>query len=92
MKRITFDRYCDPNHSWFKVDKQWISTHFGPNWRKHFSVFSYETDKAVFLEEDQDWYVFQSFVCDHYGLDIRIREHHTDRLSRIRRYQPLAAI
>ena len=85
--------YSDPGHSWFKVDKFWLDVVVGEHWRKMFSCYSYESDKAVFLEEDCDYPKLLKFIqMERKHIKIKYTEHQTNKRSRIRNYQPLAPI
>ena len=91
MKRITFDYYADPAHGWVRVNKKILREFWGMTWRKFFSPFSYERGDWAYLEEDRDAHVLQTGLKDA-RVEVSYRQHHTDKSSRIRNYQPLQPI
>lgn len=48
---VTFDFYQDPGHGWLEVDRGLLSN---LGIEREISVFSYQKDNKVYLEEDCD--------------------------------------
>lgn len=91
MKTRTFSVFADPGHAWVKVEKAFLERIVGPQWRKHFTCYSYERGDSVYLEEDQDATTL-ILACRCAGIDPVWRHSHANRYSRIRNYAPLAPI
>lgn len=91
MKRRTFAVYVDPGHSWVKVEKTFLVRIIGPDWRRHFTCFSYERGDNVYLEEDCDACAL-ILACRCAGIDPVWRHKDSSRPSRIRSYAPLAPV
>lgn len=91
MKILCFDVYSDPGHAWVKVSKRQMIRFFGNHWRKEFTCCSYERKDHVYLEEDKDASTFVQRLRDQ-GITPDWRQHHTDRISRIRNYNCLAPL
>lgn len=93
LNKKKFDVFTDPGHSWVKVKKTYLVDLIGDDWRKYFTAFSYERADFVYLEEDLDTatllrYLKQKSIQP----ELDYKEHKTDRLSKIRGYDPLAPI
>ena len=87
----TFLVYSDPGHAWVKVPKTFLPRVGGDQRRRHFTSFSYESDRHVSLEEDQDAARFIE-LCKQEGITPILKEDSTcsNRQSRIRGYRTLA--
>lgn len=81
MKR-TIQVYSDPGHSWGKVS---IKTIERLGLINDISGFSYIRGEFVYLEEDRDLPLVVNALINE-GHTVKFVEKHTDRESRIRRY------
>jgi len=83
MKTMTLDYYQDPGHGWVKIKLAKLKE---LGIEKEISYFSYMRGEHAYLEEDCDLNrLYQA--CDKQGIELRLREHHSDRDSKIRNYQ-----
>jgi hypothetical protein len=83
MKRMTLDYYQDPGHGWVKVGLQ---TLVDLGIHDKISSYSYVRLNHAYLEEDCDLGLLFK-VCDAKGIKITLRDHHTNKQSKIRSYQ-----
>lgn len=74
--------YEDPGHGWLKVSRKELRR-LGIEDR--ISSFSYQNNEDVFLEEDSDMSVFMS-AKETRGETVGIKHHHTNKTSKIRKY------
>ncbi len=87
MKKATtkmIDIYSDPAHAWGKVERtELIELGIADK----ISACSYMSFAFAYLEEDCDLghYMLAMAVK---GIKVELREHHTDRQSKIRSYNP----
>lgn len=93
MKRTTFRVYSDPGHAWVKVPKLILDVYLGPDWRRHFTCFSYEYRQHVYLEEDLDAATFDKRIRAA-GIEPIYKEGSTcaKRYSRVRTYPSLSPL
>jgi len=78
--------YSDPSHGWLKVPLNIFFQNTSEEFRDSISSFSYLSKNAVFLEEDRDARIFMWEMTSK-GIDISISEHHSNKSSKIRRYE-----
>lgn len=79
----TIDVYSDPGHGWAKVsfvDLKRLGI------EKQITSYSYMRNGFAFLEEDCDLSLF-CLACKNQGIELRFRDHHTNKRSKIRNYQ-----
>ena len=86
MYLITLDFFMDPGHGWLKVNlgtfKRFAAKLIED---EAISRYSYMTNNAVFLEEDADMPKFMRHMQEQ-GVEVEIRDHNSNRDSRIRSY------
>lgn len=83
MKRqITLNVYADPGHAWARFSKARL-TALGI--ADKISTYSYQRGDNVYLEEDLDLGTLMSVLKDR-DYEIKFREFHTNRSSKIRSY------
>lgn len=89
-KTRVFPVIADPGHSWAKVPMVFLSRILGPEWRTHFTPFSYERGGFVYLEEDQDA-ASLILACHNAGIEpiFKLKCNCANRYSRVRNYLPL---
>lgn len=80
----TFDFYEDPGHGWVKV-KRALLIELGIE--HQVSSCSYQRKEHVYLEEDVDLRLLVSALRAK-GEQVEFREHHSNKQSRIRCYEP----
>ena len=83
MKRMTLNYYQDPGHGWVKVGLQ---TLVDLGIHDKITRYSYVRKNHAYLEEDCDLGLLFK-VCNAKGIKIVLREHHTNKSSKIRAYQ-----
>ena len=83
MKTMTLNYYQDPGHGWVKIP---IKTLDKLGIADKISHYSYMRDKFAYLEEDCDLGLLFK-TCDAKGIKIVLRDHHTNKQSKIRSYQ-----
>lgn len=83
MKTMTLNYYQDPGHGWVKIKLDKLE---GLGIAKEISTYSYYRNGSVYLEEDCDLAKLYK-VCDNIGITIKLKEHHTNKQSKIRNYQ-----
>ena len=79
----TFNRYADPGHSWVKVPKALLES---LGIESKITLYSYARGEYVYLEEDCDLFTFH-VAMQAAGKPFKLKEHHTNRESRIRGYE-----
>ena len=84
MKTKIFDFYADPGHGWLKVPKS-LLVDLGITGK--ISSHSYQRRDYIYLEEDGDLSLFIKAMRES-GVEVRFREHHTNKQSKIRSYSP----
>ena len=82
MKTLTLTAYADPGHAWVKVKRSLLQT---LGIADKVSRCSYQRGQFVYLEEDCDLSLFMA-AAKAQGLEIRFKEHHTNKQSKIRNY------
>ena len=88
-----FTMLTDPSHAWVKVKKSYLVDLIGDDWRKYFTSFSYERKDFVYLGEGEDTATFmKECLKKDINPELVCAEHKTDRLSKVRGYEPLAPI
>jgi len=80
--KLRVDFLSDPGHGWAQVPME-VLQQLGIEDR--ISDCSYLRDGYAYLEEDLDWSTFVEAAAAA-GMVVTVREHHTDRLSRVRNY------
>ena len=83
MKTMTLDYYQDPGHSWVKINLDKLKL-LGID--KDISYFSYTRKSYAYLEEDSDLSKLYK-ACEDRGIILKLRDHYSDRDSKIRNYQ-----
>lgn len=83
MKAKTINVYNDPGHGWAKVSFTFLKK---LGIERQITPYSYMRNGFVFLEEDCDLSLF-CLACKNQGIELKFRDHHTDRRSKIRSYQ-----
>ena len=83
MKTLTLNYYQDSGHGWVKISLDKLKT-LGID--KDISYFSYTRKSYAYLEEDCDLAKLYK-ACDDRGIILKLRDHITDRDSKIRNYQ-----
>lgn len=87
MKTV-YDFYSDPRHGWLKVSRKELEE---LGIADDISSYSYQYNNHVYLEEDCDLGRFieaKERVHPGFREIARLKEHYTDRSSRIRGYAP----
>lgn len=82
LKPLTVTVYSDPSHGWAKVSKDLLKT---LGIESEITPYSYQKESYAFLEEDQDLTTF-ILAARSKGYDVKLKEQHTDRDSKIRKY------
>lgn len=83
MKTMTLNYYQDPGHGWVKVG---LKTLTALGIHDKITRYSYVRKEHAYLEEDCDLELFFK-TCDAKGIKIILRDHHTNKQSKIRSYQ-----
>ena len=79
-----FDFYSDPGHGWLKVPRVNLAELGLLNKITH---SSYQRKGYVYLEEDGDLSLFVKAMYEN-GVEVKFREHDTNKQSKIRSYLP----
>jgi hypothetical protein len=83
QKTITLPYYQDPGHGWVRVS---VGLLHGLKIADDISCYSYRRDDYAYLEEDCDLgRLYQA--ADKAGITIKLREHWTNKRSKIRSYK-----
>jgi hypothetical protein len=84
-----YDAYGDPGHAWMKVQRSELQS---LGIADKITGYSHQRGDMVFLEEDADLSTFAKALEAKYGRSfeelVNIRDHHTDKQSKIRGYEP----
>jgi len=83
-----YDWFSDPGHGWIKIKRQEL---IDLGIEKEITEYSYQRGDFVYLEEDQDASTFIDALEKKEGtkfMNIDLRHHIANRLSRIRGYEP----
>jgi hypothetical protein len=80
---MTLNYYQDPGHGWVKVKLQ---TLLDLGIHDKITRYSYVRNDHAYLEEDCDLGLLFK-TCDAKGIKIVLRDHHTNKQSKIRSYQ-----
>jgi hypothetical protein len=83
MKTMTLNYYQDSGHGWVKIRLDKLKA-LGID--KDISYFSYTRGSHAYLEEDCDLSRLYK-ACEDKGIVLKLREHHSNRDSKIRNYQ-----
>lgn len=83
MRKITLDYYQDPSHGWVRIDLQKL---IDLGIHDKISHYSYVRNRHAYLEEDNDLALLYN-TCDNRGIVINLRDHHTNKSSKIRSYE-----
>ena len=78
----TFDFFADGGHGWLRVKRVELEQ---LNILNDISVYSYQNDKYVFLEEDCDASIFIAAIEEH-GAKVKFNNHYSEGDSPIRNY------
>jgi hypothetical protein len=82
MTKLTLNFYCDPGHGWAKIHKNWLEL---LGIADKISRYSYMRKDYAYLEEDNDLSTLYA-AADKAGIEIRLKEYHTNKQSKIRSY------
>lgn len=82
MSKLSLNFYCDPGHGWVKVP---IKTLVRLNIAHKISHYSYMKGLYAYLEEDCDLNMLFA-AADKAGINISLKEYHTNKQSKIRSY------
>ena len=82
MTKLSLNFYCDPGHGWVKVP---IKTLVKLNIADKISRYSYQRGLYAYLEEDCDLNMLFT-AADKQGINITLKEYHTNKQSKIRSY------
>jgi hypothetical protein len=82
MTKLTLNFYCDPGHGWAKIHKNWLEL---LGIADKISRYSYMRQNYAYLEEDCDLSTLYA-AADKAGIEIRLKEYHTNKTSKIRSY------
>ena len=85
---MIINRYCDPGHSWFKVSRALLKR---LDIEDKISSYSYQRKDMAYLEEDCDADILLT-ALEAKGLEYKIKEYHTNRCSKITRYEDYRSI
>ena len=83
MTKLTLNYYQDPGHGWVKIHKSWLSLLQIEDKITH---YSYQRKNYAYLEEDCDLSTLYA-AADKQGINIVLREYHTNKTSKIRSYE-----
>lgn len=84
-KKTVYDFYEDPSHGWIKVH---ISELIRLGIEDKISGCSYFRNEYAYLEEDCDLSIFFNAKRRQDNIIIRLKEHYTNKSSKIRNYLP----
>lgn len=87
MKKV-YDFYQDPGHGWLKVEMLELidlGIHLA------ISGYSYMKGGHVYLEEDCDLTKFCNAKLTKHGVEVKFRDHNTNRESRVRNFDNYSA-
>lgn len=82
MSKLSLNFYCDPGHGWVKIP---IKTLVRLNIAHKVSSYSYMRGLYAYLEEDCDLSTL-FMAADKAGINITLKEYHTNKQSKIRSY------
>lgn len=87
MKKV-YDFYRDPGHGWLKVEMKELV-----RLKIHLAIsgYSYTKGDFVYLEEDCDLTKFCTAKKSVDNVEVKFRDHHTNRESRVRNYNGYVA-
>ena len=83
MKSLTLNYYQDPSHGWVRIDLQKL---IDLGIHDKISNYSYVRKNHAYLEEDNDLATLYK-ACDNNGIGLVLRDHHTNKSSKIRSYE-----
>jgi hypothetical protein len=82
MTKLTLNYYQDPGHGWAKIHKNWLEL---LGIADKISNYSYMRKNHAYLEEDCDLSTLYA-AADKAGIEIRLKQYHTNKISKIRSY------
>jgi len=82
MTKLSLNFYCDPGHGWVKIP---IKTLAHLKIADKISGYSYMRKDYAYLEEDSDLSKLYAAAAEA-GIEIRLKEYHTNKTSKIRSY------
>jgi hypothetical protein len=82
MRSLTLDYYQDPGHGWARVS---VGLLHGLKIAHEITPYSYRRGSWAYLEEDCDLSRLLSAAAAA-GINIKLRDHHTNKQSKIRSY------
>ena len=88
IKKITINSYSDPMHSWVKVPMALLNQ---LQITQKISHCSYKRGDFAYLEEDRDALILVEAMKEQ-GIKYKIKEHHTNKSSKIRSYIPFTQL
>lgn len=83
-KPVTLRFTADPGHGWLHVKRDTARMILGEDFAK-ITSFSYQRGATIYLEEDQDAYLFMQALGEQ-GVPYTVNIVHTNKLSPIRSY------
>lgn len=83
-RSITLKIYSDPGHGWVRVSMGLL---YGLKIAHEISPYSYRREDYAYLEEDCDLSRLLT-AAQAAGINIKLREFHTNKQSKIRGYRP----
>jgi hypothetical protein len=84
QKTLTLPYYQDPGHGWVRVS---VGLLHGLKIAEDISPFSYRRNDYAYLEEDCDLSRLLAAAAAA-GITIKLKQHHTNKTSKIRGYRP----
>jgi hypothetical protein len=82
MTKLSLNFYCDPGHGWVKISIDKLKQ---LGIADQISRYSYMRQNYAYLEEDCDLGTLYA-AADKAGIEIRLKEYHTNKTSKIRSY------
>jgi|688.fasta_scaffold698654_2 hypothetical protein len=82
MNKLSLNFYCDPGHGWVKISIDKLKQ---LGIADKISRYSYMRKNYAYLEEDCDLSTLYA-AADKAGIEIRLKEYHTNKTSKIRSY------
>ena len=84
METNVFDFYADPGHGWLKVPRVLLAE---LGLLGKITPYSYQQKDFIYLEEDCDLPLFTKAMRERGG-EVKVREHSSNNMSKIRSYSP----
>jgi hypothetical protein len=82
MNKLSLNFYCDPGHGWVKISIDKLKQ---LGIADQISSYSYMRKNYAYLEEDCDLGRLYA-AADKAGIEIKLKEYHTNKTSKIRSY------